>query len=131
MMEPRKTITVELEDFLTAFSPDVRNIALALRDLIFEVEPRAKEQLDFRTHVMGYGYAETYKHSICVLILFDDFVNLGFPRGVELADPEGLLQGEGESARHVRITEVAQVESAEVVGLIQAAVDATPTTNEK
>ncbi len=125
-MNAGKTISIELEDFISAFSPEVRNLALALRDLILEIEPKAQEQIDAPAHLLGYGYAETYAHIICVIILYGDYVNLGFPRGVDLPDPEGLLQGTGQKARHVKIIELAQVDAPEIAALVQAAVDETP-----
>ncbi|MCW5876064.1 MAG: DUF1801 domain-containing protein [Anaerolineales bacterium] len=125
-MNIRKTISEELEDFLSNYTPEVRNLALALRDLVFEIEPRVKEQIDFKASLLGYGYRETYKHIICVIILYSEYVNLGFPRGVDLADPEGLLEGTGKYARHVKMRELAQIESAEVAALLQGAVEITP-----
>ncbi|MEX1143415.1 MAG: DUF1801 domain-containing protein [Anaerolineales bacterium] len=121
-----QTITVELEDFLTAFPPQVRNLALALRDLVHEIEPKVLEQIDIPAHLLAYGYAQTYTHLMCVVILYKEYVNLGFPRGVDLPDPEGLLEGTGKKARHVKIYDLSQVDSSEIAALIQASVEITP-----
>lgn len=126
MAKARKTISIELEDFLSQFAPEVRNLALALRDLVYEIEPTAIEQIDVPAHLLAYGYARTYKHLICVIILYREYVNLGFPIGVDLPDPEGLLQGTGKRARHIKITGLAQVDEPEIAEMIQAAVDLTP-----
>lgn len=126
MMNVRKTISEDLEDFLSNYAPDVRNLALALRERIFDIEPRVKEQIDIKASLLGYGYADTYKHIICVVILYSEYVNLGFPRGVDMPDPEGLLQGTGKYARHMKIGALADVEAPEVAALLQAAVDLTP-----
>lgn len=126
MARPRNTITIELEDFLAGFAPEVRNLAIALRDLVFEMEPEAIEQIDVPAHLLAYGYAKTYTHLMCVIILYQNYVNLGFPRGVDLPDPEGLLEGTGKRARHVKIFELDQVETPEVAALIQASIDSTP-----
>ncbi|MEX2143744.1 MAG: DUF1801 domain-containing protein [Anaerolineales bacterium] len=122
----KKTITIELEDFLAKFEPEVRNLALALRDLVFEIEPNAMEQIDDPAQLLAYGYAQTYTHLICVIILYKEHVNLGFPRGVDLPDPEGLLEGTGKRARHVKILELDQVETVDVAALLQASADITP-----
>ncbi|HKY79829.1 MAG TPA: DUF1801 domain-containing protein [Anaerolineales bacterium] len=126
MARASQTITVELEDFLTGFAPDVRNLALALRDLVFEIEPNALEQIDVPAHLLAYGYAKTYAHLVCVVSLYGEYVNLGFPRGVDLPDPEGLLEGSGKQARHVKIEALSQAESPEISAMVQASVDITP-----
>jgi hypothetical protein len=122
----RTTISIELEDFLEEYKPEVRNLALELRDLINEVDSDVIEQIDKPAHLLAYGYAKTYTHLMCVIILYKDYVNLGFPRGIDLPDPEGLLEGTGKRARHVKITDLEQIESPEVAALIQASADETP-----
>jgi hypothetical protein len=47
-------------------------------------------------------------------------VNLGFPCGTELTDPEGLLTGTGKHARHVRITTFQDADQPGLRSLIQA-----------
>ncbi|MEX1248587.1 MAG: DUF1801 domain-containing protein [Anaerolineales bacterium] len=126
MARGRRTITIELEELLANFAPEVRNLALALRDLVFAVEPDAVEQIDVPAHLLAYGYAKTYKHLICVIILYKEYVNFGFPRGVDLPDPEALLHGTGKRARHIRIDDLGQVEAPEIAAMMQASVDLTP-----
>lgn len=122
----RTHISIELEEFLGDYIPEVCELALRLRDLVFEIDPEVVEQIDNPAHLLAYGYAKTYTHLMCVIVLYKDYVNLGFPRGVDLPDPEGLLEGTGKRARHVKIREVGQVESTEVAALIQASADETP-----
>lgn len=122
----RTHITIELDEFLHGYSPEVRGLALQLRDLIHEIDPEVIEQLDVPAHLLAYGYAKTYTHLMCVIILYKDYINLGFPRGVDLPDPEGLLEGTGKRARHVKIRSAGQIESPEIAALIQASVDETP-----
>jgi hypothetical protein len=126
MAKSSKIITAELEDFLSTFSPEVRNLALQLRELVLDLAPDAIEQIDTSAHLLGYGYAKTYTHLICVVILYGDYVNLGFPRGVDLDDPDALLEGTGKKARHVKIRSEEQIESPGVLTLLQASIDVTP-----
>ena len=51
-------------------------------------------------------------------------VTVGFWRGIELADPTGLL-GEGERMRHFKLTAPEQLDEAVVRGLVQQAVAST------
>lgn len=122
----RTSVSVELEGFLEDYKPEIKDLALQLRDLVFEIDPSVNEQIDKPAHLLAYGYAKTYAHLMCVIILYKDYVNLGFPRGIDLPDPEGLLEGTGKRARHVRIRDKEQIESPEVAALIQASVDETP-----
>ncbi len=48
-------------------------------------------------------------------------VNLAFFRGVELKDPEGLLEGTGRSMRHIKLRHVSEVNAKVIVGYIQRA----------
>lgn len=41
---------------------------------------------------------------ICYFKSFSDHVTFGFWRGTEMPDPAGLLRGEGDKMRHVRLT---------------------------
>lgn len=91
MAKERNTISIELEDFLSGYASEVQGIALELRDLILEMAPESIEQIDVPAHLVAYGYAKTYKHLMCVIILQKNYVNLGFPKGVDLEDPEALL----------------------------------------
>ncbi|HET7746324.1 MAG TPA: DUF1801 domain-containing protein, partial [Vicinamibacteria bacterium] len=48
-------------------------------------------------------------------------VNVGFFRGAELVDPEGLLEGTGRFMRHVKLRPAEEVDERALRGLIRAA----------
>ena len=50
------------------------------------------------------------------------WVNLGFYRGVDLADPEALLEGTGAKLRHVKVRSLEDVDRAAVRALIEGSV---------
>src|SRR5688572_14106700 len=52
---------------------------------------------------------------------FNDHVNVGFFRGAELSDPNGLLKGTGKCIRHVKLRPDRQVDATALVTLINAA----------
>ena len=52
---------------------------------------------------------------------FTAHVNVGFFRGAELSDPKGLLEGTGKFMRHVKLRPEAEVDSAALIELIEAA----------
>jgi len=50
-------------------------------------------------------------------------VTLTFWRGTTLADPAGLLTGDGDRMRHARFSSVESVDGQAVAGLVRAAVE--------
>src|SRR5690242_15780374 len=52
---------------------------------------------------------------------FKAHVNVGFFRGAELADPDGLLEGTGKFMRHVKLRPGQQVNDAALKRLVHAA----------
>jgi hypothetical protein len=52
---------------------------------------------------------------------FKDHVNVGFFRGAEIDDPEGLLEGAGRFMRHVKLRAERDVEATALLKLIEAA----------
>lgn len=119
-------LTPSLSKFLASFPEPLQAIALELRAQVLELAPDLIEQVDEAAHLLGYGYAETYKHLMCVIILQKTYVNLGFPRGVDLEDPEALLEGTGKFARHVKIYSVEDATLPGVLSLIRESIEITP-----
>ncbi len=52
---------------------------------------------------------------------FKAHVNVGFFRGAEIADPEGLLEGTGKFMRHVKLRPERSVEARVLMKLIETA----------
>ena len=52
---------------------------------------------------------------------FKAHVNVGFFRGAEIADPEGLLEGTGRFGRHVKLRPDREVDSEALARLIETA----------
>jgi hypothetical protein len=59
----------------------------------------------------GFGYANAFKAH----------VNIGFFRGAELVDPDGLLEGTGKFMRHVKLRPDQQVDAAALKRLVHLA----------
>jgi hypothetical protein len=49
-------------------------------------------------------------------------VNIGFWRGAELDDPQGLLEGDGDRMRHIKIARLADVKKGPLTALVKQAV---------
>ena len=82
----------------------------AIRDLVHRIDPDGVEVASpgersvwwpVSGNKMKDGYAYAMPHA--------RHVNLGFFQGVNLPNPEGLLQGTGKALRHVKIASVEDV----------------------
>lgn len=96
--------TEELLALLSAYDLKVGELALALREMVLTEAPAAAEKT-FDGYVLALWYSLTGKFgdAFCHIVLYRGHVNLGFNRGAELDDPEGLLLGSGKIIRHVKI----------------------------
>jgi hypothetical protein len=112
----------EVEQFLAAYSPEIRELAWKVRALVLEVFPDAIEQLDPPAKLIGYGFDRGYKGLVCGVALHKAHVNLMFAQGTELPDPSGLLAGTGKRARHVKIQRPGDVDHPAIRALLEAAV---------
>ena len=61
------------------------------------------------------------KDNICLIVVYRGHVNLLFPRGVDLKDPQALLEGTGKAMRHVKMFSVADVGRPGVRALVSQA----------
>jgi len=119
-------VSDDVEVVLEPFDPVVRQIALKARAVVREVLPGLVEQVDLPARLVGYGRDRTLKGLVCGLALQRGYVNLMFAKGTKLQDPEGLLEGTGKHARHVKLRAVEDVERPGVRALLEQAGRLTP-----
>ena len=92
------------EDLLEITEESLRPIVTALREVIVEVDPDACEVVRLGDRAATYGVGpRKMLDGYAYIIPHKRWVNLGFYQGVDLADPEGLLEGTGAKMRHVKI----------------------------
>ena len=92
----------------------MQSTAVALRSVVLgEIGPCHEMVLQvYRNNVVSILYSTTekmMKDNICLIVVYRDHVNLLFPRGVDLNDPRGLLEGTGKAMRHVKMFSVEHV----------------------
>ena len=97
MSNPKKSPKVQIDAFIRQASPTVRPVLRDLRDLVRKELPEAKEEIKWGRPVYSLN------HIVCYLAASGDHANLGFYRGIELRDPEGLLEGDGKKLRHIKV----------------------------
>jgi len=111
----------DVHGFLSHYSPEVRVLALKLRELILSLVPYAQEKVYSGWKTIGYSCGGGMKGQFCAIGPQQGRVNLYFSRGVDLDDPGGLLEGSGKKMRHLKIRAPEDVQAEALKRLIIAA----------
>lgn len=118
----------DLKVFLDALTPENRELALALRNVVQHTVPQAEESVVWGS--LSYHRPQVgarIKGAVCQIVAKGGQVRLDFIHGIRLTDPCGLLQGDRVSKRFVPIETVADAERPEVATLIREAAALDPT----
>ena len=113
--------TRDIEVCLAFLSLELRDIVFELRDIIASIAPSATETL----HRKGFTYYHAERGGpvsagICQINLHGDHIRLAFNHGAFLPDPKGLLEGDRQYKRYVKITSYEQAPWDDVQDLIAA-----------
>ena len=114
-------VNPDLAAFLANYPPDIQTMAYGARALILEVMPNTFELIDPSANLIAYGLDRGYKGLICGITLFKAHINIMLAQGASLPDPQGLLKGTGKLARHIKITQLADLKNSEARALLQNA----------
>lgn len=94
-----------------------REVVTKIRELVREAAPQAEEAFKWAQPVWSqvgpFAYVKAFKNH----------VNFGFWRGVDLKDPQGLLQGSGTKMCHVKLTNLGDINSDAFRDLVRQAVE--------
>lgn len=102
----------EIETFLLSYNETVFKNALILREVLLNNLPDIIEEIDRPARMIAYCYGQKYDELICIIIPSKKGLKLGFNRGVELPDPNKLLQGNEKISRYIEIKSEEQIKSA-------------------
>jgi hypothetical protein len=111
----------EVDDLLRAYTPEVRDLALAIRQQIHNMLPYIAEKVYPGWKVILCSVDGTMKRGICAISPQRQYVNLIFYRGADIDDPDGILEGDGKKVRHIKITDAARMQRPEIEHLIKTA----------
>src|SRR3954469_5643978 len=105
MSEVRQTPSAQLAGFVRRFSPAIASLARAARAKLRKRLPRAIEMVYDNSYALVIGYSPTERPSdaILSLVIYPKKVSVCFLYGKHLADPDGLLEGEGNQVRWIRL----------------------------
>ena len=112
----------QLDGFIGKFAPD---IAATIRRAVAMVSarlPGATIQVydNYNALAIAFGASEKRQSIVCSVAGYPRWVSLFLSNGPTLPDPEGLLEGEGNTVRHVKLIGD-RMNSPAVAALIDAA----------
>jgi len=62
------------------------------------------------------------KAPVAYVYAADDYVQFGFIRGAALRDPRGLLEGDGQYVRHIKVRRLADIDENAFAALLRQAI---------
>ena len=94
-----------LIEFLKPYDREVQKLALDLRALVLEEMAPCHENIydAYSAVAIGYGPTNRVSDGVFHVAVYAKGVNLGFNQGATLADPDGILEGNGNQIRHIKI----------------------------
>ena len=114
----------QLIGFLDAYDRPIADLVLALREIILEEAPDASESIyQVYTVAIWFGFSEKMKDMFCYIATNAQHINLGFPRGSTLLDPNRVLEGDGKTMRHIKFASQLDLERSFVRRYIRASIE--------
>jgi len=95
-----QAIMGEIEEYISKQIPEVQGIIKTIRNLILKDFPKLKEQISWNCLCFKD------KNIILSLSPEEGYVRIDFHYGLELEDPESLLQGEVEKLKHIKVADL-------------------------
>jgi hypothetical protein len=87
--------------------------------------PEAREIVDWGNHLLAYSLGERMRDLAFAIIAHKAHVNLQLADGVDLADPDGLVEGTGKRIRHVKCRSIEDCDRPALRRLIDQQIAAT------
>ena len=119
-MDARAELDGFIDRYTTQVAADARQ-ALAFMTARLPTTTRLVYD-NYNALVVTFGTSDRAGDIILSLALYPRYVTLFFLNGVELPDPNGILEGSGSTIRGVKLRPISRVETPEVGALIDAAV---------
>jgi len=102
-----KEDTKELLKFLKPFDDEIKDLALWLRDFIWDNYPQTNELIYDNYNALAIGWSPTDRvgHTFCSIAVWraGKNVHFGFYWGREISDPEKKLLGKGNQYRYILV----------------------------
>jgi len=102
-----KEQTSDLNKFLKPFPSEIREIALWLREFVWDLYPKTNELIYDNYNAVAFGWSLTDKlgHTFCSIAVgrSSHNVHFGFYWGSEISDPDKILLGQGNQYRYILV----------------------------
>lgn len=122
---PKKDIR-DLSKFLKPYPAEKQELALWLREFVWDQYPKANELIYDNYNALAIGWSVTDKlgHTFCSIALYragEHNIHFGFYWGSEIADPEKKLLGNGNQYRYIQVTSKKEFPKAYIKKLVKEA----------
>jgi hypothetical protein len=104
------------DDYLDDQSPKNRPIIRALRKFVKREAPDLEEAVKW-----GNGCWVKGKMPVSYVYSAPDYVQFGFTRGSALKDPRGLLEGNGQYVRHIKVRKRSDIDEVAFKAILKQA----------
>ena len=98
----------DLSKFLQTFNEEKKEIAMWLREFVWDLYPTTNELIYDNYNALAFGWSPTEKvgHTFCSIAVgrTSGNIHFGFYWGSEIADPKNLLLGNGSQYRYILVT---------------------------
>ena len=113
----------KIESFIAKFSDSIAAEIRAARAEMQRRLPGAVELVydNYNALAIGYGASEKLADLVFSIAAFPQWIRLFFYRGVDLDDPQGLLEGEGAQVRSLKLPNLGVLDEPAVQALMTQA----------
>ncbi|MBV8379647.1 MAG: DUF1801 domain-containing protein [Paucibacter sp.] len=117
-------IETAIESFIAKYTPEIAAELRAARRRLRAHFTHGHELVfdNYNALVFGISPSERSRESFISIAGYPKWITLFFLDGAALADPAGLLEGDGKQVRGVRLRSAAQLDEPEVQALIAQAI---------
>ena len=102
-----KEQTKDLLKFLSPFPEEAKEMALWLREFVWDLYPNANELIYDNYNALAFGWSLTDRlgHTFCSIAVgrSTNNVHFGFYWGSEISDPDKILLGQGNQYRYILV----------------------------
>lgn len=108
--------TKTVEEYIASLSAEQAAIVQALHAIVKKAAPKTEEAIKWAQPV--------YSHNGPMIFIkaHSKHVNFGFWRGAQMKDAKGLLTGDGDRMRHIKITALKDVNKTALADFVKQAV---------
>jgi hypothetical protein len=95
----------DLIKFMLPYPDNVKAAALWLREFVWDLYPETNELIYDNYNSVAFGWSPTDKAGdvFCSIALFNNHLNFGFNRGIDIFDSDKILLGDGSQYRYIKV----------------------------